>query len=83
MSSAWLTAVRRGIFPIVLGVVCWVLSLWALDDLHPLLIGLGVILVALGLVIIVANGRTLSAEQRRLAASGGFTGRPVKPNVEG
>ena len=82
MTSAWLTAVRRGLIPIVLGVACWVLSLWALDDLHPLLIGVGVILVALGLVIIVANGRTLSAEQRRLA-SGGFTGRPVKPNPEG
>ena len=86
MSGAWATAVRRGAIPIVLGVVCWVLSIWALDDLHPLLVWLGIILVALGLVIVVATGRTLSAEERRLAGreqGGSLAGRPAKPPVEG
>ena len=83
MTRAWGTAVRRGAIPIALGVVCWVLSVWALDDLHPLLVWLGIILVVLGLVIVVANGRTLSAEERRLAGRAGFPGRPVKPDLDG
>jgi hypothetical protein len=66
MSPAWQSAIRRGIVPVVLGVVCFALSWPAIEDLDPLLKGLGVILVALGLVIVVASARTLTAEERRI-----------------
>ena len=38
----------------------------AIEDLDPLLRGVGVILVVLGLIIVVATGRTLSAEEKRI-----------------
>ncbi len=58
------SAVRRGAVPLVLGVVCLVLSWPATEDLDPLLTGLGVILLVLGLVIVLATARTLAAEER-------------------
>jgi hypothetical protein len=66
VTAAWQSAIKRGIVPIVLGVVCFVLSWPAIEDLDPLLKGLGVILVALGLVIVVATARTLTAEETRI-----------------
>jgi hypothetical protein len=66
VTAAWQSAIRRGIVPIVLGVVCFVLSWPAIEDLDPLLTGLGVILVTLGLVIVVATARTLTAEEKRI-----------------
>ena len=48
------------------GILCFVASIPAIEDLDPLLKGLGAILVVLGLVIVVANARTLTAEQRRV-----------------
>jgi len=74
MSTAWQSAVRRGIVPVVLGLLCLVASWPAIEDLDPLLKGLGAILIVLGLVIIVASARTLTAEEKRIGA-GGFTGR--------
>ena len=67
MRPALRTAIRRGIVPVVLGLACYVASWPAIEDLDPLLKGLGTILVALGLVIIVATARTLTAEERRTA----------------
>jgi hypothetical protein len=66
MTPAWRTAIRRGAIPIVLGLVCLVSSWPAIEDLDPLLKGLGAILLVLGLIIIVATGRTLAAEERRI-----------------
>ncbi len=66
MTPAWRTALRRGIVPIVLGIACFVASVPAIEDLDPLLKGLGAILVVLGLIVVVATGRTLSAEERRI-----------------
>jgi hypothetical protein len=60
------TAIRRGSVPLGLGLVCLVLSWPAIEDLDPLLKGLGTILVALGLVIILATARTLTAEEKRI-----------------
>jgi hypothetical protein len=51
MSAAWSRAIRRGLIPIVLGVVCWLASIPATEDLDPLLKWVGLILVVLGLVI--------------------------------
>jgi hypothetical protein len=65
-TAAWTAAIRRGLIPVVLGVVCLVLSRPAIEDLDPLLKGLGAILIVLGLVIIVATARTLTAEQSRI-----------------
>jgi hypothetical protein len=70
VTAAWQSAIKRGIVPIVLGVVCFVLSWPAIEDLDPLLKGLGVILVALGLVIVVATARTLAAEEPRIGPRG-------------
>ncbi len=70
MSSAWATAIRRGIVPLVLGVVCFVLAWPAIEDLDGLFKGVGAILVVLGLVIIVATARTLTAEEKRIGSSG-------------
>ncbi len=68
----------------VLGVLCLIAAVPAIEDLDPLLRGLGVILLVLGLIIIVATARTLSAEEKRIgAARGGLAGRPAKPPVEG
>jgi hypothetical protein len=64
--NPWATAVRRGIVPIVLGILCFIASAPAIEDLDPLLKGLGAILVVLGLIIVLATARTLSAEQRRI-----------------
>jgi hypothetical protein len=60
------TAIRRGSVPLGLGLMCLVLSWPAIEDLDPLLKGLGTILVALGLVIILATARTLTAEEKRI-----------------
>jgi hypothetical protein len=68
VSTAWSRALRRGAVPLVLGLLCWIASLPAIEDLDTLLKGLGGILVALGLVIVVATGRT---------PGGSFPGRPV------
>lgn len=57
-------ALRRGAVPIALGVLCLLVSWPATEDLDPLLKGLGTILVVLGLVIVVATARTLSAGRR-------------------
>lgn len=81
MSTAWTQALRRGAVPLVLGVLCWIASLPAIEDLDTLLKGLAGILVALGLVIVVATARTLGAEGRAEPAS--FTGRPVNQSPEG
>ncbi len=64
--TPWARAARRGAVPIVLGVVCLVASIPAIEDLDPLLKGLGVILLVLGLVIILATARTLTADQKRV-----------------
>jgi hypothetical protein len=66
MTPAWRTAIRRGLVPVVLGIICLALSVPAIEDLDPLLKGLGAILIALGLIVIVASGRTLSAEEKRI-----------------
>ena len=66
MTPAWRTAIRRGIVPVVLGIVCLVAAVPAIEDLDPLLRGLGAILVVLGLIIGIATGRTLSAEEKRI-----------------
>ena len=66
MSAAWRTAIRRGLVPVVLGILCFVASVPAIEDLDPLLKGLGAILVVLGLILIVATGRTLSAQESRI-----------------
>ena len=68
--TTWATAFRRGAIPIVLGILCFVASIPAIEDLDPLLKWVGLILVVLGLVIIVASGRTYAAEERRVAAGG-------------
>jgi hypothetical protein len=65
MTPAWARAVRRGILPIVLGVLCWIASFPAIEDLDSLLKGLAVILVLLGLVIVVASGRRYTADAER------------------
>jgi len=65
MSAAWKPAIRRGIVPIVLGVICFALSWPSIEDLDWLFKALGAILVALGLIIIVATARTLTAEEKR------------------
>jgi hypothetical protein len=80
--TPWGRAVRRGAVPIVLGLVCWIASIPAIEDLDPLLKGVGSILIVLGLIIVLATGRTLSAEERRIGAGGGLAGRPAKPPVE-
>jgi peptidoglycan/LPS O-acetylase OafA/YrhL len=66
VSSAWVTASRRGAVPIVLGILCFVASVPAIEDLDPLLKGLGAILLVLGLIVIVATGRNLSAQESRI-----------------
>jgi hypothetical protein len=65
-TAAWQAAIRRGIVPIVLGLVCLVLSWPAIEDLDPLLKGLGAIFVVLGLVIVLATARTLTVEEKRI-----------------
>lgn len=69
ISPAVRAAVRRGIVPLVLGLVCFVLAWPAIEDLDGLLKGLGAILVGLGLIIIVATARTLTAEEKRAGTS--------------
>jgi hypothetical protein len=66
MSQPWSAALRRGAVPIVLGLVCLGLSWPAIEDLDPLLTGLGAILLVLGLIIVVATARTLTAEEKRI-----------------
>jgi hypothetical protein len=66
MSQAWQIAIRRGSVPLLLGVICLALSWPAIEDLDPLLKGLGAILLVLGLIITVATARTLSAEEKRI-----------------
>ena len=65
-TTAWRDALRRGIVPIVLGLVCLALAWVATEALGPPLMGLGAILVVLGLVIVVATARTLTAEEKRV-----------------
>jgi peptidoglycan/LPS O-acetylase OafA/YrhL len=67
-SQAWSTAARRGLIPILLGVACLVVSVPATEDLDPLLKVLGAIFIALGLLIVVATGRSLAAEEKRIGA---------------
>jgi len=81
--TPWARAVRRGIVPIVLGILCFIASVPAIEDLDPLLKGLGGIFVVLGLVIVLATGRTLSAEEKRIGSGRSLAGRPAKPPVEG
>jgi len=81
--TTWATAFRRGAIPIVLGILCFVASIPAIEDLDPLLKGLGVILVVLGLVIVLATARTVAAEEKRVGAGDGLAGRPAEPPVEG
>ena len=64
--SPWVTALRRGVIPIVLGIACWIASIPAIEDLDPLLKGLGTILLVLGLIIVLATARTLTAEEKRI-----------------
>ena len=66
MTPAWRGAIRRGIIPLVLGVICFVLARPAIEDLDWLFKAVGAILVALGLIIIVATARTLTAEEKRI-----------------
>jgi peptidoglycan/LPS O-acetylase OafA/YrhL len=66
-TTAWTRAIRRGILPIGLGVVCWIVSIPATEDLDPLLKWLGLIFVVLGLVTVVASARTYAADERVLA----------------
>jgi hypothetical protein len=66
MSAAWKSAIRRGSVPIVLGVICFMLSWPSIEDLDPLFKSVGGILVVLGLLIVVATARTLSAEEKRI-----------------
>jgi peptidoglycan/LPS O-acetylase OafA/YrhL len=66
--NPWATAIKRGIVPIVLGLLCLLASIPAIEDLDGLFKGLGAILVVLGLIIVVANARTLSAQQKRVGS---------------
>ena len=66
--TAWMAATRRGIIPLVLGIVCLVLAWPAIEDLDGLFKGAGAILVALGLIIIIATARTLTAEEKRIGS---------------
>jgi len=66
VNGPWSAATRRGIVPVLLGVICFVLSWPATEDLDPLFKGVGAILVVIGLVIIVATARTLTAEEKRV-----------------
>ena len=66
MTPAWRTALRRGAIPIVLGIICLIAAIPAIEDLDPLLRGLGLILLALGLIIVLATARTLTAEEKRI-----------------
>ena len=66
MTHAWRGAIRRGIVPLALGVVCFALAWPAIEDLDWLFKALGAILVTLGLIIIVATARTLTAEEKRI-----------------
>jgi hypothetical protein len=66
VNTPWSAATRRGIVPVVLGVSCLVLSWPATEDLDPLFKGVGAILVVLGLIIIIATARTLTAEEQRI-----------------
>ena len=66
MTPAWRGAVRRGIIPLLLGVICWVLAWPAIEDLDWPLQAVGAILVALGLIIIVGTARMLTAEEKRV-----------------
>ena len=50
----------------MLGIVCLVLAWPAIEDLDGLFKGVGAILVALGLIIIIATARTLTAEEKRI-----------------
>lgn len=60
-AGPWATALRRGAAPLVLGVACLVAAVPATEDLDPLLRWVGIVLVVLGLVVVVATGRTLSS----------------------
>jgi len=66
VGAAWRTALRRGAIPIVLGIVCLLAAVPAIEDLDPLLRGLGAILVVLGLIIVIATARTVTAEEKRI-----------------
>ena len=66
MDHAWRTALRRGLVPVVLGIICLAASVPAIEDLDPLLKGLGALLLVLGLIVIVATGRSLAAEEKRI-----------------
>jgi hypothetical protein len=65
VTPAWARAIRRGTIPIALAIVCWIVSIPAIESLESLLRWLALILVALGLIIIVASGRRFTADDRR------------------
>jgi len=70
LTPAWVRALRRGAVPIVLGIACWIASIPAIEDLDPLLKWVGALFVVLGLVIIIATGRTYAAEEKRIGPRG-------------
>jgi hypothetical protein len=74
MTNAWARALRRGVIPIALGLVCWIASVPAIEDLDTLLKWLGLIFVLLGLVIVVASGRRFAADDRRPSVFPGARG---------
>lgn len=53
--DAWLAGLRRGAGSFVLGVLCLLASLPAIEDLHALLRTLGAALIVLGAVILLAT----------------------------
>ncbi len=69
MTPALRGAIRRGFVPVALGLACLVAAWPAIEDLDPLLKSLGAILIVLGLVIIVATHRMLSADEKRARES--------------
>ena len=64
--TAWTAAIRRGSIPLALGIVSLILAWPAIEDLDGLFKGVGAILIALGLIIVVATARTLTAEEKRI-----------------
>ena len=70
-STAWTAALRRGSIPLALGVLSLVLAWPAIEDLDGLFKGVGAILIALGLIIVVATARTLTAEEKRIGRPSG------------
>ena len=64
--TPWATATKRGIVPIVLGILCLLASIPAIEDLDPLLKGLGAILVVRGVALASWRARPLMFEGKRV-----------------